>query len=187
MEDLKTRLQAIEILLETTASRRWDSTDLVAHSDAARKSPIALHYEQQFVTSTTQRGQRMTRQTLARSSPLSESGTAAGASSQTAVKCANSAQLIHSKSHPHAIESIAAPGLWLRALKGISQLFLSQSHLLDTATYNIMFRRQKAGIFQAYNRPKTSAILAVAVGWVIGVIASGIIYLIYDVYCSLSP
>ncbi|KAH7201251.1 hypothetical protein DER44DRAFT_748387 [Fusarium oxysporum] len=206
MDDLKARLQAIEIMLETTASRRGDSTDLAARSDATRKPPVALHYEQQFVTSTTQRGQRMTWQSLARFPRSSGSGTAAGASSQTAIKCANSAQLVHSMSHPRATGtkvihfknnltqmlekpvhlvngSIAAPALWLQALKGISQLFLSQSHLLDTAIYNTMFRRQKARIFQAYKRPKPPVILAVTVG-LTGVITSGIICLIYKVYCS---
>ncbi|EXL39516.1 hypothetical protein FOCG_17873 [Fusarium oxysporum f. sp. radicis-lycopersici 26381] len=207
MDDLKARLQAIEILLETTASRRGDSTDLAAHSDAARKPPVALHYEQQFVTGTTQRCHRMIGKSLARPPRSSGSGTAAGASSQTAIKCANSAQLVHSMSHPRATGtkvihfknnltqmlekpvhlvngSIATPGLWLQALKGISQLFLSQSPLLDAAIYNTIFRRQKARIFQAYKRPKTPVILAVTVGWVTGVITSGIICLIYKVYCS---
>ncbi|KAF5986465.1 hypothetical protein FCOIX_1524 [Fusarium coicis] len=204
VDDLKARLQAIEMLLETTA-RQGDSTDLVAHSDsdAARKSPMALQYEQQFVATTTQRGQRMTRQNPARAPRSSGSGTAAGASSQTAIKRTNSTQLVLSIPHPratgakairfkHALlekpinlvnESIAAPGLWLRALKSISQLFLSQFSVLDAAVYNTIFGRQKVRIFQACKRPKTPAILAVTVGWVAGVITSGIIYLIYNVYC----
>ncbi|SCO91219.1 uncharacterized protein FRV6_15347 [Fusarium oxysporum] len=204
VDDLKARLQAIEILLETTASQRGDSTDLIAHSDTARKPPIALHYEQQFATGTTQRGHRMRGKSLAPSPQSSVSGTAAGASSQTTIKRTNSTQLVLSMPHPRATGakairfknnllekpihlvngSIAAPGLWLRALKSISQLFLSQSPLLDAVIYNTIFGRQKARIFQAYKRPKTPVILAVTVGWVTGVITSGIICLIYNVYCS---
>ncbi|KAF5688608.1 hypothetical protein FGLOB1_14707 [Fusarium globosum] len=175
VDDLKARLQAIEILLETTASRRGGSTDLVAHSDsdAARKSPVALQYEQQFVASTTQRGQRMTRQNPARSPRLS-----------TGAKAIRFKNALLEKPINLVNGSIAAPGLWLRALKSISALFLSQFPLLDVAVYNTIFGRQKARIFQAYKRPKTPVILAVTVGWVTGVITSGIICLIYNVHCS---
>ncbi|KAF5614050.1 hypothetical protein F25303_14186 [Fusarium sp. NRRL 25303] len=174
LDDLKARLQAIEMLLETTA-RQGDSTDLVAHSDsdAARKSPMALQYEQQFVAITTQRGQRMTRQSPARSPRLS-----------TGAKAIRFKNALLEKPINLVNGSIAAPGLWLRALKSISQLFLSQFPLLDAAVYNTIFGRQKARIFQACKRSKTPVILAVTVGWVTGVITSGIMCLICNVYCS---